>query len=179
MLTAKANTGALQFQITPDNGSAIWVLAAPTPLPVGVWTHVAVTLNGSEAVMYINGQAVAVNASAYILPSDVQGSQDYLGHSQFPADPYLNGQMDSVVISSQTLPVEQITASSLSLSGGLAGLTLNWPAFNNGLGLYGSPGLGSGASWAPVTGSLITTNGINFLSLTPTNNQTFFRLQTP
>jgi len=87
--------------------------------------------------------------------------------------------MDSVVISSQTLPVEQITAASLGLSGGLAGLTLNWPAFNNGLGLYSSPGLGSGALWTPVAGSPNATNGINFLSLTPTNNQTFFRLQTP
>jgi len=179
MLTAKANTGALQFQITPDAGNAIWNLTAPSPLPVGVWTHVAVTLNGSEAVMYVNGQAVAVNGSAYILPSDVEGSQDYLGRSQFSADPYFNGQMDSVLISSQTLPVEQITASSLGLSGELTGLTLNWPAFNNGLGLYSSPSLGSGALWTPVAGAATATNGINFLSLSPTNNQTFFRLQTP
>ena len=178
-LTAKANNGTLQFQITADNGKTTWSLAAPSPLPVGVWTHVAVTLNGSEAVMYVNGQAVAVNGSAYILPSDVQGSQDYLGRSQSATDPYFNGQMDSVVISSQTLPVEQITASSLGLSGGLAGLTLNWPAFNNGLGLYSSPGLGSSASWTPVAGAPTATNGINFLSLTPTNNQAFFRLQTP
>lgn len=179
MLTAAANTGALQFQITPDNGNAIWFLDAPNPLPVGVWTHVAVTLNGSEAVMYVNGQAVAVNASTYVLPSDVEGSQDFLGRSQFSADPYFNGQMDSVLISSQTLPVEQITASSLGLSGGLAGLTLNWPAFNNGLGLYNSPNLGVGAVWTPVSGTPVTTNGVNFLSLTPGNGQMFFRLQTP
>jgi hypothetical protein len=120
-----------------------------------------------------------VNASTYVLPSDVEGSQDFLGRSQFSADPYFNGQMDSVLISSQTLPVEQITASSLGLSGGLSGLTLNWPAFNNGLGLYGSPSLGAGALWTPVTGPPTATNGINFLSLTPTNSQTFFRLQTP
>ena len=87
--------------------------------------------------------------------------------------------MDSVVISSQTLPVEQITASSLGLFGGLSGLTINWPAFNNGLGLYSSSSLGSGAMWTPVTGTSAATNGINFLSFTPTNSQTFFRLQTP
>jgi hypothetical protein len=113
------------------------------------------------------------------LPSDVAGSQNYLGRSQFSTDPYFNGQMDSAVISSRTLPVEQITASSLGLSGGLAGLTLNWPAFNNGLGLYSSSSLGSGAWWTPVAGTPAATNGINFLSLTPTNSQTFFRLQTP
>ena len=179
MLTAKANTGALQFQTTPDGGNAIWSLSAPNPLPVGVWTHVAVTLNGSEAVMYVNGQAVAVNASTYVLPSDVEGAQDFLGRSQFPADPYFNGQMDAVLISSQTLPVEQITASSLSVSGGQAGLMLNWPAFNNGLGLYSSPSLGAGALWTPAAGTSTATNGVTFLSLTPTNSQAFFRLQTP
>jgi hypothetical protein len=179
MLTAKANTGALQFQTTSGGGNAIWSLSAPNPLPVGVWTHVAVTLNGSEAVMYVNGQAAAVNASTYVLPSDVEGAQNFLGRSQFPADPYFKGEMDSVLISSQTLPVEQIMASSLGVSGGQAGLSLNWPAFNNGLGLYRSSSLGAGARWTPVTGTPTATNGVNLLSLTPTNNQTFFRLQTP
>jgi hypothetical protein len=179
MLTTKANNGAMRFQITPDNGAAIWYLDAPNPLPVGVWTHVAVTLNGSEAVMYVNGQAVAVNASVYVLPSDVAGTQNFLGRSQFSSDPYFSGQMDSVQISSQTLPVEQITASSLGLSGGSAGLTVNWPAFNNGLVLHSTASLGTGAIWTSVVGTPSATNGINFLSLTPANNQMFFRLQTP
>ncbi len=179
MLTTKANNGAMRFQITPDNGAAIWILDAPNPLPVGVWTHVAVTLNGSEAVMYVNGQAVAVNASVYALPSDVAGTQNFLGRSQFSSDPYFNGQMDSVQISSRTLPVEQITASSLGLSGGPAGLTLSWPAFNNGLVLHSAAGLGTGAIWTSVVGTTSATNGINFLPLTPANSQMFFRLQTP
>ena len=179
MLTAAANSGVPQFQITSDGGGAFWSLPAPHSLPVGVWTHVAVTLNGSEAVLYVNGQAVAVNASVYLLPSDVQGSQDYLGRSQFSSNPYFNGQMDSVLISSQTLPVERITASPLGISGGPSGLTLSWPDFNNGLGLSSSASLGPDALWTPVAGTPTATNGIDFLSLTPTNNQTFFRLQTP
>jgi len=179
MLTAEANDGKLRFQVTPDNGAAIWYLDAPNPLPVGVWTHVAVTLNGSEAVMYVNGQAVAVNASVYVLPSDVAGSQNYLGRSQFSTDPYFNGQMDSVQISSQTLPVEQITASSIGWSGGPTGVTLNWPAFSNGLELYNSPNLGVEPVWTPMSGTATTTNGINFLPITPSNGQMFFRLQTP
>jgi beta-xylosidase len=179
MLTAAANNGKMRFQVTPDNGAAIWYLDGPNPLPVGVWTHVAVTLNGSEAVMYVNGQAVAVNASVYILPSDVAGSQNYLGRSQFSTDPYFNGQLDSIQISSQTLSVDQITASSLGLSGGPSGLMFNWPAYNNGLGLYGSPSLGAGASWTPVAGTPTATNGIDFLPSMPAGGQMFFRLQTP
>jgi len=127
----------------------------------------------------VNGQAVAVNSSVNLLPSDVAGNANYLGRSQFSADPYFNGQMDSVQISSQTLPVEQITASSLGLSNALLSLTLNWPAWTDGLVLAGTPALGPGTVWTTVTNSPVQTNGINFLTLTSTNSQMFFRLQVP
>ena len=129
--------------------------------------------------MFVNGQAVAVNASVNLLPSDVLGPADYLGRSQSSANPYFNGQMDSVQISSRTLPVEQITASSIGVSSSGSALTLNWPAWTNGLGLYAVDSLGANADWTAITGPPGTTNGINFLTLTPTNNQTFFRLQFP
>jgi hypothetical protein len=129
--------------------------------------------------MFINGQAVAVNSSVNLLPSDVLGPANYLGRSQSSADPYFNGQMDSVQISSQTLPIEQITASSIGISNTGTSLTLNWPAWTNGLGLYAARSLDANAGWASVTNSPVTTNGINFLTLTPTNSQTFFRLQFP
>jgi len=144
-----------------------------------VWTHVAVTLDGRQAVMFVNGQAVAVNSSVNLLPSDVAGSANYLGRSQFSADPYFKGQMDSVQISSETLPIEEITASSIGLSRSAATMTLNWPAWTNGLGLYAATTLGAGASWTSITNSPVATNGINFLTLAPTNSQMFFRLQFP
>jgi hypothetical protein len=179
MLTAKANTGVLRFEITPNGSAETRDLNSPKPLPINVWTHVAMTLDGRQAVMFVNGQAVAVNSSVNLLPSDVLGPANYLGRSQFPADPYFNGQMDSVQISSQTLPVEKITASSIGLSSVASTLTLNWPAWTNGLGLYAASSLGADANWTSVTNSQVTTNGINFLTLTPTNRQTFFRLQLP
>ena len=180
MLTAKAgnNPMVLRFEITPNGSAEARDLNAPNALPINVWTHVAVALDGRQAVMFVNGQAVAVNASVNLLPSDVAGSADYFGRSQF-ADPYFNGQMDSVQISSQTLPIEQITASSIGLSPATSTLTLNWPAWTNGLVLGSTTNLGSGAVWTPVTNWPLATNGINFLTLTPTNSQMFFRLQLP
>ena len=179
MLTAKANNGKLRFEITPNGGGEVRDLDSPNPLPSNAWTHVAVTLDGRQAVMFVNGQAVAVNASVNLLPSDVLGPDDYLGRSQSSANPYFNGQMDSVQISSRTLPVEQITASSIGVSSTGSALTLNWPAWTNGLGLYAADSLGANSGWTSVTNSPVTTNGINFLTLTPTNSQTFFRLQIP
>ena len=179
MLTAKANSGELRFEITPNGSAETRDLDSPNPLPTNVWTHVAVTLDGRQAVMFVNGQAVAVNSSVNLLPSDVAGSANYLGRSQFSADPYFKGQMDSVQISSETLPIEEITASSIGLSRSAATMTLNWPAWTNGLGLYAATTLGAGASWTSITNSPVATNGINFLTLAPTNSQMFFRLQFP
>jgi hypothetical protein len=179
MLTAKNNSGKVRFEITPNGSAETRDLDSPNPLPTNVWTHVAVALDGRQGVMYINGQAVAVNATVNLLPSDVAGAANYLGRSQNFVNPYFNGQMDSVQISSQTLPIEQITASSIGISNAASTLTLNWPAWTNGLVLASTTNLGSGAVWTTVASSPLATNGINFLTLAPTNNQMFFRLQLP
>jgi arabinan endo-1,5-alpha-L-arabinosidase len=178
MLTPKASNGRLRFEITPKIGEARQ-LDAPYALPTNVWTHVAVTLDGRQAVMFVNGQAVAVNASVNLLPADVLGSADYLGRSQYTADSYFQGQMDSVQIASQTLPIEQITTASIGLSHTVSNLTLNWPAWTNGLGLYSATNLMAEAAWTPVASLPVKTNGVSFVTLAPTNRQMFFRLQLP
>jgi hypothetical protein len=179
MLTAKANSGKLRFEITPNGSGETRDLDSPAPLPTNVWTHVAVALDGRQAVMYINGQAVAVDASVNLLPSDVMGTANYLGHSQFSADPYFSGQMSDVEISSATMPVEQITASSIGVSNIASALALNWPAWTNGLGLYASSAWVQNANWVLVTNTPVATNGVNILTLASTNSQGFFQLQIP
>ena len=179
MLTTSANTGTVRFEITPNGAGERRDLDSPNPLPINVWTHVAITLDGRQAVMFINGRAVAVDSSVNLLPSDVLGPANYLGRSQFTIDPDFNGQMDSVLISSATLPIEQITASSLGLVNAASTLTLNWPSWTNGLTLYAAGSLNPGASWTSVTNSPTPTNGVNFLTLTPGTGQNFFRLQMP
>ena len=75
MLTAKANTGKLRFEITPNGAGETRDLDSPIPLQTNVWTHVAVTLDGRQAVI-VNQWAgtVAVNSSVNLLASDVMGS---------------------------------------------------------------------------------------------------------
>jgi hypothetical protein len=177
MLTTRANTGALRFEITPNGEVEARDLDAPNPLPINTWTHVAVAIDGRQAVMFVNGQAVAVNASVNLLPSDVAGAANYLGRSQF-SDPLYYGQMDSVQIASRTMTVEEITASSLGITNGPSGLILNWPAWTNGLVLHGTTNLGGGA-WVTMTNAPSATNGVNFLTVLPTNSQQYFRLQLP
>jgi hypothetical protein len=178
MLTTRANNGALRFEITPAGGAEARQLDAPAPLPTNVWTYVAVALDGRQAVMFVNGRAVAANSSVNLLPSDVAGRADYFGRSQFPADPYFIGQMDSLEIASRCLTVEEITASSISLWQSPGGLNLSWPALDTGQALFATPNLNP-AAWIAVGNSPSITNGFSMLTLSPTNQQTWFRLQLP
>ena len=185
MLTAKAgnNRRVLRFEITPNGSAEARDLDAPNALPINVWTHVAVALDGRQAVMFVNGRAVGGQfqrqpfAVGRSWSGKLSRSQPVCGASK--QDPYFSGQMDSVQISSRTLPIEQITASSIGISNGASTLTLNWPSWTNGLVLYAANSLGADASWTSVTNMPAATNGINFLTLTPTNGQMFFRLQFP
>jgi hypothetical protein len=86
--------------------------------------------------------------------------------------------LDSVQLSSQCLPIEQITASTLGVTNSGAGITLNWPAWN-GLALFSTASVSADALWTPVTNNPTTTNGIRFVTISPTNNQIYFRLQLP
>jgi hypothetical protein len=176
MLTTKANSGNVRFEITPNGSGETRDLDSPSPLPVNVWTQVAVALDGRQAIMFINGQAVAVDSSVNLLPSDVPGALNNLGRSQFSGDPYFNGSMASVQIASQTLPVSVITASTIGISNYPSVYTLSWPVLTNGLFLHSATS--AAGPWTLVTNSLLgTINAINLLNVPPTNSQMFFRLQ--
>ena len=76
-------------------------------LAAGSWQHVAVTLNGSTAILYVNG-AQAASASVTITPSAFSPTRNYLGKSQFSADPLFNGKLDEVEIADYAMTPAQI-----------------------------------------------------------------------
>src|ERR1019366_1478765 len=72
---------SLRFAI--NNGSGEQIVERSGALASGSWQHVAVTLNGSNAVLYVNGASVATNSSVTITPSAFSPVKNYLGKSQF------------------------------------------------------------------------------------------------
>ncbi len=178
-LLHNTSNGRLRFAITTTGTTGERIVDAPTMLPSNVWTHVAVMLNGQQAVLYVNGRAVAVNNSFYLLPTDVLGAANYIGRSKFGSDPYFRGQIDSVLIASSPLPIEQIAASPLSIVRAGESVTLSWPAFETGLVINTATNLGLEAVWTQLTNAPLTTNGIRFLSVPAVDPNRFFRLTWP
>ena len=105
-LTPNSGSGTLRFAI--NNGSGEQIIET-TALASGSWQHVAVTLSGSSAKLYVNG-VLATSSSAFtIAPSNFNPQKNYLGKSQFP-DPLFNGNLDEVQIADTAFTAAQIAA---------------------------------------------------------------------
>lgn len=109
-LTPCNSSTQLQCSITPDNATYKRTIETRSSLPSNLWVHVAVTMNGREGILYLNGDAVAVNNSVNLLPSDIAGNNCYLGRSQFSADPYFDGRISALRLNSRALTRAELIA---------------------------------------------------------------------
>jgi len=101
-------TSRLRFAITTNGTAGEKVLDAPGALPANSWCHVAVTLDGARGVMFLNGEPVATNAALTVRPWQVLARSNYVGESQFAADPAFNGRIDSLRIFSRALSAAEV-----------------------------------------------------------------------
>jgi alpha-L-arabinofuranosidase len=120
MTVAAGGTGNPRFAITVQSNGHEQQVNAPSPLPLNTWSHLAVTLSGTTATLYVNGVAVDTNASMTLTPSSLGATtQNYVGKSQWP-DPLLTGDVDEFQIYGRALSAAEVQ-SLLTSAGGSAG----------------------------------------------------------
>jgi hypothetical protein len=107
-LTPRASSGHMRFAITINGNGAEQTVEAPFALPTNSWCHVAVTLDGSKGLLYLDGVPVATNNSLTIRPWQTLAKTNYIGHSQFSADPLFGGEISSFRIFGRALSGAEI-----------------------------------------------------------------------
>jgi hypothetical protein len=101
----------VRFAITTTGSSGEQQIDGAAPLPTGVWTHVAVTISGSTGTLYINGVASGSNSNITLSPQSLGSTtQNWIGRSQFSADPYLDGRVDDFRIYGGALTAAEVQA---------------------------------------------------------------------
>jgi len=111
MLTPRSSAGTVRFAISTVHGYNEQVIDGSAALPTGRWVHVAVTLSGTLGTLYVDGVAVGTNTQMTLAPCDLGATdQNWLGRSQFSADPYLKGRIDELKIYRGALGAAEISA---------------------------------------------------------------------
>ncbi|MDR7187105.1 hypothetical protein J2X85_004175 [Microbacterium trichothecenolyticum] len=112
-------------QTIPGAGGSVAVNTA--------WTHVAVSASGTTGKLWVNGQVVRTNANFTQRPADLGFTpNNWIGRSQFSADPGLNGSIDDFNIFSRELSAAEMLAMTVAPGGGaeLGGGDVAWYRFD-------------------------------------------------
>ncbi len=108
-LTARAGTAGnpVRFAIT-TGGAAGEQAVNGSALAIGAWTHVAVTLAGNTATIYVNGRAYATNTGVTLRPSSLGVTvNNFIGKSQY-ADPAFQGSIDDFRLYGRALSAAEV-----------------------------------------------------------------------
>jgi hypothetical protein len=112
--TTNSMTHVLRFAISINGNTttgAEQIVDGLAPLPTGRWYHVAVVLGSAGAVLYLDGTQVGANAAVTLRPADLGNTpNNYIGRSQYSADPYLDGDIDEFRVYSRALSATEIQA---------------------------------------------------------------------
>lgn len=150
-----------------------WTTGAGGRPQVGKKTHIVVTTDAEtwRGVLYVDGVPVAVSATGFTNAPFHVGSttNNWLGRSQFGADPYWGGRIDEFRIWSNALTSVQVAANAaagpnrvVTDLGDLQSIRLLLPQVQMELG--GIQNVGVLADYANIGGVNVTASGATFLS---------------
>lgn len=106
-LTPKSGANTLRFGI--KNGGTESYIDAPA-LPANEWHHVAVTLGAGTARIFVDGTIVASATGWSASPASFSPRVNFLGKSQWAADPLFKGKLDEVLITDYAIGAAQMAS---------------------------------------------------------------------
>lgn len=155
-----APNNAPRFAITTSGNTNEQVLTAADGLPTGEWTHLAVTHAGDTGTLYVNGTAVDTNPAMTLSPADLGTTgNNWIGRSQYGADPFLDGSVDEFQIFDRALTGAEVASLTGSAGGSAGGGNVAWYRFDEPGGPTAVDSSGSGndativlreTAWRPV-----------------------------
>lgn len=99
-----------RLRLAIKNRGSEEVLNATTTHKAKQWIHVAVTFSADAVTLYLNGEPAGSSTSIAARPADFKPVLNYVGRSQFTADPMLNAAIDDVRIYNYALSADEIAA---------------------------------------------------------------------
>lgn len=109
-LAARNANGVPRFAVTTSGPGGEQGLDGTAPLPTGEWSHLAVTLADGTGTLYVNGTAVARSTGVTLTPAALGTlTNNWLGRSNFPADPVFAGAFEDVDVFSRALTADEVT----------------------------------------------------------------------
>jgi fibronectin type 3 domain-containing protein len=177
---ANGATGTVRFAMTTSGSGGEQQINGTSALPTGAWTHVAVTVSGNLGILYVNGVEVGRNSALTLTPASLGSTtQNWIGRSQYSADPYLNGRVDEFRIVNRALTAGQIAAlvslpsapSVLAATPGNNQITLSWNAVS---GATSYNVKRASVSGGPYTAVAWNTTGTSYVDTGLTQGTTYY-----
>ncbi|MFJ3895630.1 beta-L-arabinofuranosidase domain-containing protein [Streptomyces sp. NPDC090083] len=108
-LAATTGAGRARAALKIAGMEAEDVVDAAEPLPVGRWTHVALTLGGGTGVLYVDGAEAGRNTAMVSGPLLLGAtSRNYLGRSQNTTHPYLHAAVRDFRLHNRALSAAEV-----------------------------------------------------------------------
>jgi hypothetical protein len=103
-------TNIVRFAITTTGNAGEQHLDSAAALPVATWKHLAVVLGAAGGTLYIDGAPVTTSAGLTLRPADLGATvNNWIGRSQYAADPFFSGQIDEVRLYDRALTAAEVT----------------------------------------------------------------------
>ena len=110
-LIPRDSGGVMRFMVTGTTYFGEQNISASSALPTGRWVHLAVTLSGTHGTLYVDGAAAGSSDTILLAPFQLGSTtQNWLGRSQYAADPFFSGRMQDLRLYNGALSAQQVAA---------------------------------------------------------------------